>query len=353
MQKNNKRLLLTGGCGFIGHHFVEHILKNTEWDIVILDRLNYASNGFDRLRDIEAFDDKRVSVLTADFTKPIADGLKQEIGDVNYIVHMGAETHVDNSIKNPEPFVMSNVLGTMRMLDFAREIKPEKFIQFSTDEVYGPAPGEVLYKESDRHNPTNPYAATKSGAEMLAMAYANCYNVPVMITNTMNVFGERQHPEKFIPGTIKKILKGEKVIIHGNKDKTKAGTRFYIHARNVASALFWLIKTEKFIKEAKYFIGEDGLPYYRYRYNIVGELEVDNLQLAKLIYEDIKEITTEGKFDYEIVDFHSARPGHDLRYGLDGSKLKGMGYEIPKAFEESLKKTVEWFLDKKNKRWLE
>ena len=347
MQEDKKRLLLTGGCGFIGHHFCEHILKNTDWDIVILDRLNYASNGFDRLRDIEAFDDKRVSVLAADFTKPIADGLKQEIGDVNYIVHMGAETHVDNSIKNPEPFVMSNVLGTMQMLDFAREIKNlEKFVQFSTDEVYGPAPKDILYKETDRHNPTNPYAATKSGAEMLAMAYANCYDLPVMITNTMNVFGERQHPEKFMPGTMKKVRDGEKVIIHANKDKTKAGTRFYIHARNVSAALLFLIKTVD-MTQPKYII-KDSLPHYSFKYNIVGELEVDNLMLARLIAKFV------GKdLIYEMVDFHSARPGHDLRYGLDGSKLKLMGYEIPKAFEESLKKTVEWFLDKKNRRWLE
>src|SRR3990167_10296233 len=132
------KILITGGCGFIGHHFVEHILKNTDWEIVILDRLNYASTGFDRLKDISIYDDKRIIILSADFTKPIKDGLAKEIGDVDYMVHMGAETHVDNSISNAEPFVMSNVLGTMNMLEFARTVKSlKKFIQFSTDEVYG------------------------------------------------------------------------------------------------------------------------------------------------------------------------------------------------------------------------
>ena len=342
-----KRILVTGGCGFIGHHFIEHILKNTDWDIVVLDKLNYASSGFDRLRDIKAFDDKRVLVLAADFTRQLDEGLRKEIGAVNYIVHMGAETHVDNSIKDPEPFVISNVVGTMHMLEFAKTLLGlEKFVQFSTDEVYGPAPKDVLYKETDRHNPTNPYAATKSGAEMLAMAYANCYGLPVMITNTMNVFGERQHPEKFIPGTIKKVRDGEKVIIHANKDRTKAGTRFYIHARNVSDALLNLIKTVD-MTQPKY-ITKDSMTHYSFKYNIVGEQEVDNLTLAKLIAE-----TVGKELKYEMVDFHSSRPGHDLRYGLDGAKLKGMGYELPKAFTESLKKTVEWFLDSKNKKWLE
>lgn len=343
-----KRLLLTGGCGFIGHHFVEHILKNTDWDVFIIDRLSYASKGFDRLRDIKAFDDKRVTVLTSDFTKPITEYLAKEIGDINYIVHMGAETHVDNSITDPESFVMANFVGTMRMLEYARTVKDlETFVQFSTDEVYGPAPKGIDYTENDRLNATNPYSATKAGAEQLAMAYANCYDLPVMITNTMNVFGERQHPEKFIPGTIIKVNKGEKVIIHADKTKKKAGTRFYIHARNVAAALLTLIQTVD-MKESKYYNDTKGMPQYRFRYNVVGEEEVDNLRLAQLIAKYVgKELI------YEMTDFHSSRPGHDLRYSLNGDRLKGMGIKLPKAFEESLKKTVAWCLKEENKKWTE
>ncbi len=147
----------------------------------------------------------------------------------------------------------------------------------------------------------------------------------------MNVFGERQHPEKFIPMTIRKVLKGETVIIHANKDKTKAGSRFYIHARNVAAAVqFVLDKGE---------IGE--------KYNIVGEREMDNLELAQFIAQVV------GKpLKYKMVDFHSSRPGHDLRYALDGTRLKKMGWKLPKNFKESLRKTVEWNLEPENKKWI-
>jgi len=324
------RILVTGGAGFIGHHFVEHLLKNTDWDIVVLDKLNYASTGFDRLRDVECFNIERVLLLSSDFTKPLAFGIKREIGQVDYIVQMGAEPHVDKSIEEPEPFVLSNVLGTMHMLDFARE-QPnlKKFVMFSTDEVYGPAPIGYGFKETDRYNSTNPYAATKAGAEQLSLAYENTYKVPLFITNTMNVFGERQHPEKFIPLCIRKILAGEVIQIHSNPDKTKAGSRFWIHARNVASAIMFLL--------------EKGQA--RESYNLVGEREVDNLMMAQMIADVLGKVLR-----YEMVDFHSSRPGHDLRYALDGTKMHKIGWELPLTFEESLRNTIEWTL--KRPEWL-
>jgi len=346
LSKIMKRILITGGCGFIGAHCVEHIIKNTDWDIAVLDRLNYASSGFDRLRDIQAFDDKRVHIFTADFTKPIEDGLEKEIGDLDYIIHMGAETHVDNSITNPEPFVMSNVIGTMRMLDFAKRQKNlQLFIYFSTDEVFGPAPEGTAYKEWDRYNSGNPYAAAKAGGEELVLAYANTYKIPAIITHTMNCFGERQHPEKFIPMTIRKVLQNEVVTIHANKEKTKAGSRFYIHCRNVASAIHFLINKYSENKSLKF--GD--------KFNIVGEKEVDNLELAQFIAKVVNNWQIENNLEpkaliYEMVDFHSSRPGHDLRYALDGTKMKEMGWDIPKNFEESMEKTVRWYLN--NKKWL-
>lgn len=324
------RILITGGCGFIGHHIVEHFLKGTDWDIVVLDKLSYASNGFDRLRDIQAFDAKRVLVLATDFTRPVEKGIAKEIGEVDYILHLGAETHVDKSIEDPEPFVMSNVVGTMRMLDFARtQPHLKKFLYFSTDEVFGPAPEGVFYGEWDRYNSTNPYSASKAGGEELALAYANTYKLPVVVTHTMNVFGERQHPEKFIPMTVRKVLSGDTVLIHTDSSKTKAGSRFWIHARNIASAInFLLDKTE-----------------IREKYNVVGEREVDNLEMAQLIARIL------GKpLRYELTDFHSSRPGHDLRYALDGSKMKQLGWEVPMSFEESLQRTIQWSLAHKN--WL-
>lgn len=325
------RILVTGGCGFIGHHLVEHLQKNTDWEIVIIDKLNYASFGFERLRDIP-IDEKRTRVFTFDFSHPISPHLAHEIGQLDYIVHMGAETHVDNSIANPRAFVMSNVVGTMEILELARRQKNlKKFIYFSTDEVFGPAPEGHSFKDWDRYNATNPYSATKAGGEELALAYANTYGLPIVITHCMNVFGERQHPEKFIPLALKKILNGEKILIHSHPDKKKSGSRSYIHARNVSSAVLFLL--------------EHG--QIRDKYNISGEKEMSNLEMAQFIAE------VAGKpLNHEMVDFHSKRPGHDLRYALDDSKLKSMGWKCPVEFEQSLKKTIQWTLTE-GQKWLD
>jgi len=332
------RILITGGAGFVGHHFVEHFLKNTNAEIVVIDKLSYASNGFDRLRDIDAFDDKRVLSLAVDFTKSLPTGVKQEIGEVDYIFHLGAESHVDNSITDPEPFVQSNVVGTMHMLNFAKQLPSLKcFFYFSTDEVFGPAPEGVDYKEEDPHNPTNPYSATKSSGEMLVKAYRNTYNLPAIITRSMNIFGERQHPEKFIPMVIKKVLNGDKIEVHANADKTKAGSRFYIHARNVADGYLHLVKQIDVLKLKK--INED--------FHITGEKEVDNEKMVKLIALFL------GKEpNYKLVDFHSSRPGHDLRYALSGKKMEAYGWRPSKTFEDSLKKTVAWFTSEEHNHWL-
>jgi dTDP-glucose 4,6-dehydratase len=324
------KVLITGIAGFIGHHVAEHFLINSDHSIVGLDKLTYASNGYNRIRDAGYMDNPRVKLLSGDFSQPIAVGMMKELGDIDYILHMGAETHVDNSILNPEPFVVANVVGTMHMLEYARKLPSlKRFFYFSTDEVFGPANTSVAYKEWDRHNPTNPYAASKSAGEMLCLSYANTYKIPLCITRTMNNFGERQHPEKYIPKVIKSVLKGEMVTIHSNATKTKAGSRFYIHARNVASAMLFLLdKAEQ-----------------REAYHITGEKEVDNLEMAQFISKVIgKELR------YEMIDFHSSRPGHDLRYSLDGSRLSNMGWQMPKNFEESLTKTIEWYLA--NKEWL-
>lgn len=328
--KPDAKILVTGGCGFLGHHLVEHLIKTTNWEVIVLDRLTYAANGFDRLRDINVFDDKRIKLFTHDTTKAISVGIVQEMGEIDYIVHLAAETHVDNSITDPEPFIMSNVVGTYHMLEYARSLKTlSKMIYFSTDEVFGPAPVGIAYKEWDRYDSTNPYSASKAGGEELCLAWANTYKTPVMITHTMNIFGERQHPEKFIPMTIKKILKGETIIIHSNKDLTKAGSRFWIHGRNVSNAVTFLLDKGKI----------------RDKYNVVGEKELDNLELAQLIADVLGK-----KLDYKMVDFHSSRPGHDLRYALDGTKMKEMGWTIPMLVEKSLESTVKWFLA--NPKWL-
>jgi dTDP-glucose 4,6-dehydratase len=327
-----KRVMITGGCGFIGHHVVEHFLRETDWRIDVLDKLTYAAVGLDRVRDINAFDDKRVNFYTADLAGDIPVGVLRELSSINYILHLGAETHVDNSITDPEPFIVSNVLGTMHLLNFARKLDNlEAFCYFSTDEVFGPAPPGIAYKEWDRYDSSNPYAASKAGGEELVLAYANTYKLPTFITHTMNAFGERQHPEKFIPLVMRKVLAGEKVYIHSDATKTVSGSRFYIHCRNIAKAVHFLLDT---------FTTRD-------KYNIVGEVEVSNYHLASMIADII------GKpLVYEFVDFHSSRPGHDLRYALDGTKMKNMGWEVPMTFEESLERTIRWTLKPENKNWL-
>ena len=328
----SKIIVLTGGCGFIGHHFAEHVHKNTDWNIIIIDKLNYASMGLDRLRNNKLIESPRVKIFMIDLCNELSEGIKREIGNnVDYIVHMAAETHVDNSIKEPLNVITNNINSTVNLLEWARTLQNlQIFFYFSTDEVFGPALGDTLYKEWDRHRPTNPYSASKSAAENICIAYENTYKIPLMIVNVMNAFGERQHVEKFIPLCIKKVLNDELVYIHSYPDKKESGTRFYIHARNIASAVLFLINNGK--------IGE--------KYNIAGEKEVSNLDLAKLIAKFA------GKeLKYEMIDFHSSRPGHDLRYGLDGTKLNEMGWAPSFKFEGSLEKTVKWTLN--NLEWLE
>jgi len=328
-----KTILITGGCGFVGHHFVEHYLKYTDWNIIIFDKLSYASSGLDRVRDIDAYDDKRVKILTVNLEQGIEEGVTQECEGLDYIIHLAAESHVDNSIEDPMPFAMSNVIGTVNLLEWVRAFfNLELFVYFSTDEVFGPAPKGVNYKEMDRYNCTNPYSASKASAEQFCVAYNNCYHIPIAVTRSMNIFGERQHPEKFIPLCINKILDDETITIHSSPDGKISGSRYYIHARNVANAVDFIMKKP--------------VPRMIEFYNIVGEREISNLQLAKTI-GDIMGKETKTK----MVDFHSARPGHDLRYALDGSKMTEIGWNIPMELENSLERTVKWFLDRKE-QWL-
>jgi len=324
------RILITGLAGFIGNHLCEEILKNTDWEIVGLDRLDISGN-LRRLTDMDIWEKEkhRVKFIWWDLKAELNNQIIKEIGEIDYIWHLAASSHVDRSITDPMSFVMDNVVGTCNLLEYACKKRPELFIYFSTDEVFGPAPEGVDYKEWDRYKSSNPYASTKAGAEELCLAYENTYKLPMIITHCMNVFGEKQHPEKFIPMTIRKILNGEDIIIHADKTKTKSGTRKWIHARNVAKALLFL--TEKGVSGDKY--------------NIVGE-EMSNLDVAKFIAKTIK-----GEdLKYKMVDFHSSRPGHDLRYSLSGKKLYNMGFRFPKDFKSSFKKTILWYLDHRN--WL-
>ena len=329
-----RKIIITGGCGFIGHHVVEHFSRTTDCDLVVIDKLSYASLGYDRLRDTGVID--RVQVFATDLVNGIPEGVAYELGNrIEFIVHMAAETHVDNSIKDPVPFMRNNVESTISILEYTRNLLKsgcdlKSLFYFSTDEVFGPALGTTMFDEWDRHKPTNPYSASKSAAENICISYENTYKIPLMIVNVMNAFGERQHPEKFIPKCIRKVLAGETVHIHSYPDKRRAGTRFYIHARNIAAAVGFLLQNGS--------VGE--------KYNITGEKEVDNLELATFISK-----VCETPLIYEMVNHHADRPGHDLRYGLSGMKMAKMGWVPPYGFEASLTKSIKWTL--KNRHWLE
>jgi dTDP-glucose 4,6-dehydratase len=325
------QILITGSAGFLGHHFVEEILKKTDHTITILDKLTYASSGFDRLKDIGAYENPRVKIFTIDLSLPSIGSLRTEIGNPDWIVHLAAETHVDRSIHDPWPFVVANFIGTFQMLEFAKSVQGlKKFLYFSTDEVFGDAPNGISYKEWDRYNSRNPYAATKAGAEELCLAYANSYNIPMVITHAHNIYGERQHKEKFIPIVINKLKKEEILEIHCKDGKP--ASRAWIHARNASNAILFLL--------------ENTPVNVRDKFNITGEIEMNNLDLALLIAEMM------GKeLKYNLGDYYSNRPGHDPSYRLDGSKIKEMGWSMPVDFEASLEKTITWSL--LHPRWLD
>ena len=341
-----KNVLITGGAGFIAHHLIYYLLKKTNWNIVSLDRLDYSGN-LNRLDNIlsqlDEKDKQRVKIVFHDLKSEINPWIENEIGEIDIILHLAAGSHVDRSIDYPMEFVLDNVVGTANILNFAKKLNDEngfeRFIYFSTDEVFGPAPKSVDYSENDRYNSTNPYSATKAGGEELAVAYENTYGLPVYITHTMNVFGERQHPEKFIPMCIKKIRDGEPITIHSDKTKTIPGSRHYIHAEDVAEAIYFLL-TNKINSQIDF--GGAKCP----KYNIVGSEEIDNLQLAKTI------AAAQGKkLKYEMVDFHSSRPGHDLRYSLSGEKMKKLGWQPSIMLTERIKQVVTWSLN--NQNWIE
>jgi len=331
--ENKKTILVTGAAGFVGHHAVEHILENTDWDIVVLDALTYAGN-INRITDIETFDPKRVKFLWHDLKAPISGSLHNMIGKLDYCIHFAAESHVDRSLEDSVPFVMSNVVGTANLLEYFKCYQSQcKTLIFSTDEVFGPAPEGVYFKENDSFKPSNPYSASKAGEEMIAYSFTHAFGLPISVVRSMNIIGERQHPEKFLPKTIKAILNNEKIVLHGRGEKDLS-SRCWIHARNVADGLLFLLKKA----EKEEF------------YHIVGE-ERTVLEMANWMCEVIKRRKLKDE-EIQWVDYHTARPGHDKRYALSGEKMAKMGWEPPVDLEKSLKKAVKWTLEPKNRRWL-
>jgi len=333
MDKKNKTILITGASGFLGSHFLEEILINTNWNIIALCRLTYVGD-MNRIWDslyVQKYSD-RIKIIYHDLKFTIPPHTIDSIGEVDYVAHIAANSHVTRSIQYPKQFVEDNVLGTVNLLEWYRNYSPKAlFINYLTDEVFGPAPEGYDFKEDDRWRPSNPYSASKAGQGALGIAYHNTYHLPIIHTYTMNLFGERQHKEKFIALAIRLINENKPVPIHAKLDPTGnveyVGQRHWLHARNAANATLFLL-----------LHGKAGS-----HYNIVGDQELYNDDMVKKLSSLMNK---PARLEY--VDLEKSRPGHDRRYSLDGSKLKNMGWVQPIDFDTSLSNTISWVLSNEN-----
>jgi dTDP-glucose 4,6-dehydratase len=333
------KIMLTGAGGFVGAHVLRHLLMNTDYEIVC--PVSFRHRGLpERIESSICTDPEwvsRVKIVHWDMSAPASRITLRELEGCAAILNVASESHVDRSMKDPVGFTENNVSLMLNVLEVARTIRPSIVLQMSTDEVYGPAYGDHRHKEWETVAPSNPYSASKAAQEAICFAYWRTYGVPVVITNTMNIIGEMQDPEKFVPMIIRNVLRDEPVTVHVSPDGT-AGSRFYLHARNLADAWAWLVKehTSALSWPVPTYAAGASRPD---RYNIVGEREVYNDELVHMIAGFLDR---EPKI--ERVNFHESRPGHDLRYALDGGKLARLGWRAPVSLEESLRKTVEWTL---------
>lgn len=329
-------LFLTGASGFVGATVLEHVLTHTDWHVTA--PVSYRHHG-DGVRITDVLDRHprrraRVTVIAHDLALPITPLLADRIGPVDYVWNIASESHVDRSLADPVPFVRNNVELMLNVLEYARTVRPRLFLAMSTDEVFGPAPADYSHHEWDAIKPSNPYSASKASQEALAYGWWRAFGIPLLVTNTMNLISPSfQDPEKFVPRVARAVLLGEKLPVHASPDG-QSGSRCWLDARDFAAAWLWLTLR---------FDGDETVTYYPtlpeqpHRFNIVGE-EATNLDLG-LAMADIAGTT----LDYELVDFHSQRPGHDPRYSLDGSKLAGLGWAGPRPLRDTLADIVAWY----------
>jgi len=311
-----KKILVTGGCGFIGSNFVYYMLQeHPEYHIKVLDKLTYAGNK-SNLKGI--FD--KIEFIQGDICR--IDDVNKAIRDCDIIVNFAAETHVDRSIISSEQFVLTEVLGASRLLDAAKQTGIEKFVQISTDEVYGSIE-TGSFKETDALNPRNPYAACKAGAELLIKGYYDTFDLPVMITRTTNNYGPFQHPEKLIPKIIMNALSNNDIPLYGDGKQV----RDWIFVLDNCAAIDAVLHKGK--------IGDI--------YNVRGNNERTNLEVARTILQNL------GKPE-SLIKFVQDRLGHDKRYSLDDTKIRTeLNWKPKMSFEEGIKKTIQWYVE--NESW--
>lgn len=299
------KVLITGADGFIGSNVLEYLLAKTDWEFTCLCSWRHKGNP------LNIKPNERVTVVSHDLV-----GVMPDLGNFDYILHLASESHVDRSITDPVNFIENNVSITLQMLEYARKYPPKAFVHFSTDEVYG----AMEHKEWDVLLPSNPYAASKAAQEMIAIAYWKTYKVPVVITNSNNIIGKNQDPEKFVPKIAKLILAGETVTIHTANGSP--GRRYWNAVENVADALMFILEQ----KPANY--PEADRPD---KYALSGGIELDNLQMATLVSEIM------GKeLKYKTLDGELVRPGYDEFYAITEGELDRRGWKAPYTLRQGL-----------------
>ena len=303
--KNNKKILVTGGSGFIGRNFINYLIKNTDNNIISLQK------SIDLKRK---FNSKRVQVVEHDLTSPISDKVAEKLLDVKSIVHLAGKSDIKNSFLNPEDYISNNILSITNLINHFKNIPLEKMIHFSTAEVFGPSLNNYRFSEQDLKTPKSPYALSKKQAEDVGDFYREQNNFPIITTYVMNVFGEGQCHDRYIPTLIKSINYDNSVDIHCDKKSTTALSRNYLHVDDVCSAIYFLLK--------------NGLPGERY--NIVSKEYTDNLRLAETISQVLKK-----KLKYKLVATSNNKQ-HALSL-LNGQKLWDMGWSPRKTLFDSLK----------------
>lgn len=372
----SKRVLFTGHGGFVGHHCLEYWMEKTDWNFLCIDSFRHKGTCR-RVVEVGGADNPRVKTFRHDLSVPIDPQLSALMReaivcpltgfthycDPNYIINMASDSAVERSVTNPTACMRNNYDLMINMLEYARSLPNLKlFLHISTDEVYGEAPQYGGHSEWAPIIPSNPYAASKAAQEALAIAYWRTYNVPVVIVNIMNVIGERQDTEKFLPKLIQRIAQEYEMPIYADGENN-IGSRVYIDAKNVADALMFLMNKEPTRYDPNWTPKMVTLPsmsgswtfnwdhieknhYHRPdRYNICGNAELNNLVMAKLVAKIM------GKdLKYRLVPSESARPGYDRRYKLDGSKIDSAGWYAPIHFEDTIERIVKWTLE--HPHWL-
>jgi dTDP-glucose 4,6-dehydratase len=315
------KILVTGGAGFIGSNFVHFIYRERpDWQITVYDKLTYAGD----VRNLEGLDENRVKLIKSDICDE--QSIDAAVAEVDAVIHFAAETHVDNSLKDPSPFVNSKVIGTYRGREAVRKHN-KRLHHISTDEVYGDLglDTEDKFTEASPYDPKSPYSSTKAGSDHLVRAWVHSYGLQATISNCSNNYGPYQHVEKVIPRNITNIMMGIKPKLYGEGKNI----RDWIHAEDHSSAVLAILEQGK--------IGETYL---------IGS---DNEKNNKELIQTILELMGKPRDDYEFV---SDRPGHDLRYAIDATKLRTeLGWQPRYNFHDGLAQTIEWY--KQNRDWWE